>query len=406
MSDITLQEALRQKDFDQIEKHIQTDAESFKQLKNYEQDTLVQTALRNKAFPVVMGLVEAELVTVDLFELDRWMGSFLYHVMLNTPFSKTGNIIRSPRPTHTIDDSADLDAESLDFFQSLSGRIENIDEPVENQTMLEFAISQNLPVPVLQVLVDHGCPADTYDYSENTLLFRQLTPQVGHWLVQQGLDVNHKNKGGVTPLEKAIDTGNPEWVRILLDSGADIHHQTKEGHSMFRFALVDKVDYALFDLLCEYDSPNFHQTNRTGSSLLFDYIDRLTSVSEKSLAYLTKLLEMGADVQQVNTTIYGQQKTPIDAAMAATTAVFETVLNHYTEDINQTDNDGNTLLHRVCGMDLNYDQEKASDLYKKVKLLLGKGADPSIRNTQDKTAVDLAGDDNLKEKVVALLLKQ
>lgn len=406
MSDITLQEALRQKDFDQIEKHIQTDAESFKQLKNYEQDTLVQTALRNKAFPVVMGLVEAELVTVDLFELDRWMGSFLYHVMLNTPFSKTGNIIRSPRPTHTIDDSADLDAESLDFFQSLSGRIENIDEPVENQTMLEFAISQNLPVPVLQVLVDHGCPADTYDHSENTLLFRQLTPQVGHWLVQQGLDVNHKNKGGVTPLEKAIDTGNPEWVRILLDSGADIHHQTKEGHSMFRFALVDKVDYALFDLLCEYDSPNFHQTNRTGSSLLFDYIDRLTSVSEKSLAYLTKLLEMGADVQQVNTTIYGQQKTPLDAAMAAATVVFETVLNHYTEDINQTDNDGNTLLHRVCGMDLNYDQAKASDLYKKVKLLLGKGADPSIRNTQDKTAVDLAGDDNLKEKVVALLLKQ
>lgn len=406
MSDITLQEALRQKDFDQIEKHIQTDAESFKQLKNYEQDTLVQTALRNKAFPVVMGLVEAELVTVDLFELDRWMGSFLYHVMLNTPFSKTGNIIRSPRPTHTIDDSADLDAESLDFFQSLSGRIENIDEPVENQTMLEFAISQNLPVPVLQVLVDHGCPADTYDHSENTLLFRQLTPQVGHWLVQQGLDVNHKNKGGVTPLEKAIDTGNPEWVRILLDSGADIHHQTKEGHSMFRFALVDKVDYALFDLLCEYDSPNFHQTNRTGSSLLFDYIDRLTSVSEKSLAYLSKLLEMGADVQQVNTTIYGQQKTPLDAAMAAATVVFEIVLNHYTEDINQTDNDGNTLLHRVCGMDLNYDQAKASDLYKKVKLLLGKGADPSIRNTQDKTAVDLAGDDNLKEKVVALLLKQ
>lgn len=406
MSDITLQEALRQKDFDQIEKHIQTDAESFKQLKNYEQDTLVQTALRNKAFPVVMGLVEAELVTVDLFELDRWMGSFLYHVMLNTPFSKTGNIIRSPRPTHTIDDSADLDAESLDFFQSLSGRIENIDEPVENQTMLEFAISQNLPVPVLQVLVDHGCPADTYDHSENTLLFRQLTPQVGHWLVQQGLDVNHKNKGGVTPLEKAIDTGNPEWVRILLDSGADIHHQTKEGHSMFRFALVDKVDYALFDLLCEYDSPNFHQTNRTGSSLLFDYIDRLTSVSEKSLAYLTKLLEMGADVQQVNTTIYGQKKTPLDAAMAAATVVFEIVLNHYTEDINQTDNDGNTLLHRVCGMDLNYDQAKASDLYKKVKLLLGKGADPSIRNTQDKTAVDLAGDDNLKEKVVALLLKQ
>jgi len=402
---MTLPEALRQKDFAQIEERIKTDAESFRQLKNYEQETLVQTALRNKVFPVVMVLVDAELVTVDLFELDRWMGSFLYHVLLNTPFSQNGNTIPSRRPTHTIDNPAELDAESLNFFQSLAGRIENIDEPVENQTILEFAMSQNLPVPVLKVLVDNGCPADTYDHSENTLLFRQLTPQVGRWLVEQGLDVNHKNKGNVTPLEKAIDWGNRELVRILLDNGADIHHHNKDGHSMFRFALVDKVDYALFDLLCAYDSPNFHQSNRTGGSLLFDYIDRLTSVSEQSLAYLAKLLAMGADVQQVNTTIYGQQKTPLDAAMAKDTPVFETVLNHYMEHVNQTDDDGNTLLHRVCEIDLNYDQAKAKDLYKKVKLLLSKGADPSIRNSQDKTAVDVAGDDNLKEKTVALLLK-
>ena len=188
MSDMTLPEALRQKDFARIEECIKADAESFNQLKKYEQETLVQTALRTKAFSAVMALVEAELVTVDLFELDRWMGSFLYHVLLNTPFSKNDNAFSSRRPTYTIDDAADVDTESVDFFQSLAGHIENIDEPVENQTILEFAISQNLPVPVLEALVDHGCPADTYDHSENTLLFRQLTPQVGHWLVEQGLD--------------------------------------------------------------------------------------------------------------------------------------------------------------------------------------------------------------------------
>jgi len=168
---------------------------------------------------------------------------------------------------------------------------------------------------------------------------------------------------------------------------------------------VDKVDYTTFDLLCEYEMPDFHQTSQTGSSLLFDYISRMAIINDRSLAYLDKLLEMGADVQQLNTTIYGQQQTPLDAAMAKGMAVFERVLNHYTDDINQTDNDGNTLLHRVCGINLNYDQAKAKELYKQVKLLLSKGGDPTIRNTDDKTAADLAGDDNLKEKVVALLLK-
>src|SRR5690606_39086716 len=130
---------------------------------------------------------------------------------------------------------------------------------------------------------------------------------------------------------------------------------------------VDKVDYTTFDLLCEYEMPDFHQTSQTGSSLLFDYISRMATVNERSLAYLDKLLEMGADVQQLNTTIYGKQQTPLDAAMAKDMAVFERVLNHYTDDINQTDNDGNTLLHRVCGINLNYDQALAKDLYKKVK---------------------------------------
>ncbi|MBK1442372.1 ankyrin repeat domain-containing protein [Parapedobacter sp. ISTM3] len=404
MNETGLIGAIRQKDFSKVEELIKTDPGAFKELKNYEKESLIQAALRCKAFSLLTALADAGLLTTDLLELDRWMGSDIYHILLHIPFVKTGNSIRNPRATHTVDDPEALDPESLAFFRSFAGRIENIDEPVENQTLLEFAISQNLPVPVLQVMVDHGCPTDGYDHSENTLLFRRLTPQVGHWLVEQGLDVNHKNKGHITPLEKAIDTGNGELVKTLLDNGADIHHTDKDGNSMFRFALVDKVNYELFDILCEYDTPDFHRTNHTGSSLLFDYIDRLYG-GEKQLAYLEKLLEMGADLQQVNTTVYGKEKTALDLAVTKDAVVFETVLNHYTAGINQTDNNGDTLLHKVCADELNYDQNKARELYRKAKLLLGKGADPSIRNSQDKTAADLAANDNLKEKTVALLLK-
>lgn len=405
MNDITLKEAIRQKDFSKVEECIQTDAGSFRDLKAYEKESLTQTALRNKAFSLVLALAEAGLITIDLFELDRWIGSDLYNVLLYTPFTKTAGTIGNPRATHTLESRDELDPESLDFFGAFAARIENIGEAVEGQTLLELAISKNLPVPVLQIIVDNGCPADTYDHSENTLLFRKLTPQIGRWLVEQGLDVNHKNKGNETPLEKAIENGNKALVKTLLDNGADLHHKNKEGNSMFYFALVDKVDYELFDVLCEYDSPNFYETNHTGNSVLFNYIDRLTSPGEKQVEYLEKLLEMGADVQQMNTTIYGQEKTPMEAAIAKDVVIFETALKYYPHDVNQAGNNGNTLLHKVCGMDLNFDETKAKDLYRKAKLLLNKGADPSIRNSEDKTAIDLASNDNLKEKTVALLLK-
>ena len=61
---------------------------------------------------------------------------------------------------------------------------------------------------------------------------------------------------------------------------------------------------------------------------------------------------------------------------------------------------------KVCNVNLNFEAEKAKDIYKKVKLVLEKGADISIRNAQDKLPIDLASNDNLKEKTVQLLLKQ
>ena len=405
MSENSLQVAIQQKDFSQIEKLIAADTPGYKSLRSYEQDALIQTALRNKAFSLLLKMVDLGLLTVDLFEIDRWMGSFLYTVLLYTPFEKNPAGFRNPRPTNTVADPEAIDAGSLLFFRELTEKIENIDETVENQTLLAHAISQNMPIPILQLIVDAGCPADTYDYSDNTLLFGRLTPEVGRWLVEQGLDVNHKNKGGITPLERAIDSGNQNLVQILLDNGADIAHETKEGYSMFRFALVDKVDYPLFDLLCNYGQPDFHQMSKTGSSLLYDYVEHLHSSGEQQLTYLRKLLEMGADVQQMNTTMYGQKRTVLDAALAKDFAVFELLLNYYTGDINQSDDQGNTLLHRVCVFDLNHDQMKAKELYRKVKHLLTQGADVSLRNTQDKTAMDLAVEDNLKDKTVALLLK-
>ncbi|MDO7742560.1 MAG: ankyrin repeat domain-containing protein, partial [Pedobacter sp.] len=58
----------------------------------------------------------------------------------------------------------------------------------------------------------------------------------------------------------------------------------------------------------------------------------------------------------------------------------------------------------VCAFNVNYDQNVAKETYRKVKFLLENGADISLTNTKDQTALMLASDDNLKTKTVQLLL--
>ena len=61
-------------------------------------------------------------------------------------------------------------------------------------------------------------------------------------------------------------------------------------------------------------------------------------------------------------------------------------------------------MHKVCNYELNHDQNKARELYKKVKFLLAKGANINAINNDDKSPMQLALTDNLKDKIVAILL--
>ncbi|PRY86285.1 ankyrin repeat domain-containing protein [Mongoliibacter ruber] len=389
--------------FDEAKAILEKDFSVFEALKPFEKNGIVQQSLRTKNFEVLEILLENDAFTLDLYELDKWYGSFIDAVFVNLPLVINPGGFGPNRPV--VEDIQQVDKESFRFFETVFSKIENIDETLEGKTMLEYAISKNIPIPALQVIVDKGCPVNYMDASENTLLFRKLQAPLVGWLIGLGLDVNHQNKGMETPLLKAIDFNQLEVTKILLDNGADMNVKDKEGNSIFHIALVDKVSYEMFELLCEYDQPDMTAMNSTGSSLLFNYVDRLYSSGPKELEYLDKLLEMGGDIHHVNKTMYGHEKTPFELACKKGVEVFERLLKHNTRDINHTDNEGNTILHKVCAEELNYDQNKAKDLYKITKLLLNKGANPSIRNTQDKTPMDLAINDNLKDKIVALLLK-
>ncbi|GGI24360.1 ankyrin repeat domain-containing protein [Pedobacter mendelii] len=160
----------------------------------------------------------------------------------------------------------------------------------------------------------------------------------------------------------------------------------------------------MYTKLRNYASPDFDILNKDQVSLLFEYV-RMFYSSEKGLEMLRKLIEDGADIYQTNM-YYGRESTPLDLIAEKSADILETVLDSGKVDVNQKDSHGNTLLHKVCAYNVNYEAEKAKEIYRKVKLLIENGAEISITNDQDKTALMLASDDNLKIKTVELLMKQ
>lgn len=402
MSNLTLREAFTNHKFILVEEMLKENPASYKELNNWDQGYLVTEALKQKSFSTIFTLIDEKLVVTDVFELDRFSGSFIETVLANIPFYS------QPISAFSHDSTAkeEPNEEALNFLEKFASAIENIDEIVSNTTILKWALIRKLPAKAIEILIEKGCKVNEMDASENSLLHLDLPEEYFGMLVNFGLNVNHKNKGNVTPLQKAIDAGNKNAVQILLENGADAQHKDNRENSMFYVALVDKLNYDVYDLLCEFDSPNFDEANTEGASMLFEYIRRLDNYSsENSLKYLTKLLEQGADLTH-KCLYYGSPTTPLDMAITKPFAVFEIVLNHLYADINEQDDNGDTLLHKVCNVNLNFEAEKAKDIYKKVKMLLEKGADISIRNAQDKLPLDLASNDNLKEKTVQLLLKQ
>ena len=127
--------------------------------------------------------------------------------------------------------------------------------------------------------------------------------------------------------------------------------------------------------------------------------------SENEIKLLIEMIEDGGDLYHPSL-YYSKDKTPLDQIAEKPAEILEAVFETGKVEINRQDDKGNTLLHKVCALNVNYDANQAKETYRKVKLLLENGADSSITNDEDKTALMLASDDNLKIKTVELRMKK
>ena len=105
---------------------------------------------------------------------------------------------------------------------------------------------------VIQNLIEAGANIYTQDKLGNTALHyaARSNLETVRLLIKLGLDVNHENSDGETPLFQAALGKDPEIVNLLVETGADVNAANYEGVTALMMAAAwgdRKVVEALID---------------------------------------------------------------------------------------------------------------------------------------------------------------
>lgn len=388
----TLVNALKQSSLEEAAALIRQGEKIPRNLAGYEIRQMFENLLQAKAYGLILELVDGGSIERDIYEYEKLDGT-----VFESLFRRIGP-----------------EEESQQFLRDLIAKLDNINDAVQDKTLLELAFVNQAPIETIRVLADAGCDVRYKNNAEAGYLYKivqefNIREEKGleylSFLIEQGLEPNEGNIAGETALHLALNKNKKTYIDFLLQQGADLNQPNKNGETPLYEAVVHQVcDAATYTKLTSYGSPDFDIATRNGETLLLGAVRMRNKGTERDAALLKALINDGADLYQTSPH-YGNQKSALDWLCEQPATMLEAALETGAVDINRKDDSGNTLLHKVCAYNVNYEQEAARQLYQKVKLLIANGADPNATNDKDQTPMMLAVQDNLKSKTVELLLK-
>jgi ankyrin repeat protein len=388
----TLVNALKQGRVEEAAALIQQGEKIPRNLPGYETRQIFETLLQVKAYGLILDLADNGSIETDIYEYEKLDGTFFESL-----FRRIGP-----------------EEEQQQFLRDLIAKLDNISDAVQDKTLLELAFVSQAPIETIRTLTDAGCDVRYKNNAEAGYLYK-IVQEFGireekgleylSFLLEQGLDPNEGNIVGETPLHLAISKNKKSYIDFLLENGADLNQADKNGETPLYAAVVHQVcDADTYKKLSANGAPDFDIATKNGETLLLGAVRMRSRGTERDAALLRALINDGADLYQTSLH-YGNQKSALDWLCEQPSTMLEAALETGTVDVSRKDDAGNTLLHKVCAYNVNYEQEAARQLYQKVKLLIANGADPNATNDKDQTPMMLAVQDNLKSKTVELLLK-
>ena len=202
-------------------------------------------------------------------------------------------------------------------------------------------------------------------------------------LLSKGLSLKERNNNGLTPFHLACQTKYSfEHIEDLIKAGADINERDKEGYSPIFYA-VNAGNLNSVKLLIE-NKADFNSVEILSAVLLFN---------ENNSELAEFLLKNGANTELKN----GDGETVLHSLVITNLTENLKLLLKYKANPNAVNNQGETSLHRAVKS-----AHTEGVIVEVVKQLLAAKANPSIKDKQGQTAFDLAKS-NFHNEVAALL---
>jgi len=354
----------------------------------------ISLLLKQNAVDLAYVVFEQYTASLDLFEYS-YIGDVFFSIFASTEMPGT--------------------EETAGFLITALSKAENLDEPVGNETLMQYFLAQGASPVFVQCLINAGCDLNHQKWDQSTYL-HQIIKTTWHiiseetkltnfyLLIEGGADIHRKNMDGETPLITAVKKNEWGYVKLLMDRGADPGEPDKDGCTAFYYVIHYGERVVIYDELCKHASPDFEIKNHYGETYFIAFMKKMTG-REDEMQLLPKLLEAGASFSPTITGHWGEMLSGLGYLAGKNIEVLKLVLDNNYVNINEKDNEGNTLLHKVCSGTAS-GSEAAKDVYRKVKLLLEAGADANATNDKDETPVMLAMQDDAKAKTVELLLNR